>query len=421
MNKPELILPGGDLERVKVAFLYGADAVYVGLNKYSLRKTEVRFNIDEIKKAIDHAHSINKRLFVTFNIFAHNEHLGELESDLKRIARFEPDAFIISDPGVISLAQKVAPKVPIHLSTQANTINSESVRFWQKQGIKRIVLARELNLEEIKEIHKAAPTMELEVFVHGAMCISYSGRCLLSNYMIDRKANLGDCAQPCRWNYNILLEEKMRPGEYYPIEEAEGSTGIMSSKDLRLVRYLPEILKAGAVGLKVEGRNKSEYYLATTASTYREALNLIKEKKYTNKEKDRLEKELEKLNYRGYTTGFFFNDAKSGETIGDRKHRKDWEYLGIVSNYSSSEARSPQQNSSRQGSNNNLITVKNKITTGDKVEVLTPEGIFQDKIIKILDVARKEISEINPGRKNQRVNILLSGAYPANSMLRKRG
>ncbi|MDD5693406.1 MAG: U32 family peptidase C-terminal domain-containing protein [Patescibacteria group bacterium] len=425
MKKPELILPGGDLERVKIAFQYGADAVYVGLNEYSLRKAEVRFELSEVKEAIDHAHSLNKRLFVTFNIFAHNEHLKRLESDMKKVASFYPDAFIIADPGIVALAQKIAPNIPIHLSTQANTLNIESVKFWKKQGIKRIVLARELTLDEIKNIHTAAPEMELEIFVHGAMCISYSGRCLLSRYMTGREANLGDCAQPCRWNYrvysssdrekssdvnsshirshnNFFLEERMRPGELYPIEENENGTSVMGSKDLRLIRYLPEILEAGVTGLKIEGRNKSEYYLASTASTYRRALDLLKSSRYTEKDKKILEAELEKLNFRDYTTGFLFDDAKLGEVTENRRYKKTWEYIGIFTD------------------NKNEILVKNKIMTDDKVEVLSPHNIYQDIIIDIYDLTNNKMEEINPGAKEQKAIIKLSKNYSVNSILRKK-
>ena len=469
--KPELILPGGDLERVKIAFFYGADAVYVGLNRYSLRKTEVRFSFAELKEAIEYAHKLSKRIFVTFNIFAHNEQIEELKRDLAKVADYKPDAFIISDPGIVNLAQRFAPEIPIHLSTQANTTNVESVRFWEKQGVKRIVLARELSLEEIKEIHEAVPKMELEAFVHGAMCISYSGRCLLSAYMTGRKANLGDCAQPCRWNYrvyssndsekstddnssslhsnnNFYLEEKMRTGEYYPIEESEDGTTIISSKDLRLVRYLPEILQAGVTGLKIEGRNKSEYYLATTTYAYRRALKYIEQGNYRSIEKEILEKELEKLNYRGYTTGLLFSDAKKGETTDSRKHKKKWEYLGIVTKNqlpTTSQATPPAAIPSDRPNNLQVgrtveespkknflhpardtktigyeIIVKNKIANGDVVEVLTPEGVHEDKVISILDLSGKPLEEINPGKEDQKAIVYLSKTYPENSIIRRK-
>ena len=402
IKSSELILPGGDLERVKIAFEYGADAVYVGLNKYSLRKAEVRFDLAEISEAIAYAHKINKRLFVTFNIFAHNEHLEDLESDMQRISKFNPDAFIISDPGVFAISQRVAHRIPIHLSTQANTVNIESVKFWRKNGVKRIVLARELTLDEIKEIHKSVPEMELEIFVHGAMCISYSGRCLLSSYMSGRSANLGKCTQPCRWEYKIYLEEKKRPGQFHQIEESESGTNIMGSKDLRLIRHLTEILDSGVTGLKIEGRNKSEYYLATTAKAYKEALLLIKNGEYREKNKKNLEAELEKLNHREYTTGFIFNDAKLGEISVNRSQKKSWDYVGIVVE------------------KNNIVTVKNKLKVGDTIEILTPHKNHQEEILGLLDMNDHSLNEVNPGTKNQKALVKLSKMYPINSLLRKK-
>ncbi len=404
MINPELILPGGDIERTKIAFQFGADAVYVGLNEYSLRKAEVRFSLDEIKEAISYAHRINKRLFVTFNILAHNKDLSKLKSEMLKVASFKPDAFIIADPGIVSLSQQLAPEIPIHLSTQANTINIEGVKFWQKQGVKRIVLARELSLDEINEIHAAVPSIELEIFVQGAMCVSYSGRCLLSNYMTGREANLGNCSQPCRWDYNMYIEEKMRPGQYYPIYEESDGTFVMSSKDLRLIKYLPEIIDAGVTGLKVEGRNKSEYYLVTTASTYRRALELIKKHNYTLKDKNSLESELEKLNYRGYTTGFLFGKAKTGEISKKRTATKSWDYVGIVCD------------------KNNTILVKNKLKVKDKIEVITPDGVRSDVILDICDEKSKnnKLLEINPGSEDQKAVVTLTRIYPINSILRKK-
>lgn len=406
--KPELILPGGDLERVRIAFAYGADAVYVGLNKHSLRKAEIRFDIPEIGEAIAHAHSLGKRLFVTFNIFAHNQHLADIEKDMALVAKFGPDAFIIADPGVMQIAKRVAPDVPIHVSTQANTTNIEDVKFWHEMGAKRVVLARELTLTEISEIHAAVPEMELEAFVHGSMCISYSGRCLMSNYMTGRNANLGECAQPCRWNYNVYLEEKQRPGELFPAEEDENGTNIMSSKDLALVEYLPEILAAGVTGLKVEGRNKSEYYLATVGYTYRKALDLIKAGKYDKKAKAELRAELDKVNNRDYTTGFILDAAKKGETYEGRSPIRKWGYIAEITN------------DQLQITNANEVIVKNKISKGDKVEILTPGRLYQDEIITISDLDSHELDEINPGKTDQKAVITLTTRYPVNSFIRKR-
>lgn len=406
-NKAELILPGGDLKRTKLALDFGADAVYIGLDKHSLRKGGVNFTLAEIKEAINYAHSLNKKIYVTFNIFAHNKQLAQIEKDMKAIAKLCPDAFIIADIGLIQMAKRVAPFVPIHVSTQANTVNIEDVKFWRDIGVKRVVLARELTLSEIKEIHKAVPEVELEVFVHGAMCISYSGRCLLSNYMTGRKANLGECAQPCRWKYNVYLEEKLRPGEMFLAEETEAGTAIMSSKDLRLVRFLPEILDAGVAGLKVEGRNKTEYYLATTALAYSEALKLTNKNRYTEKDKKRLEAELEKINYRDYTTGFIMGQAILGETYPERSPIRNWDYVGQVTN------------TTDQTPVRHEVTVKNKIEKDDMVEVLTSEGVKKDKVVAIWDLKGEELTEINPGREDQKAIIELKAAYPFNSLIRK--
>ncbi len=399
--KPELILPGGDLERVKIAFQYGADAVYVGINKHSLRKAEVRFDVAEVGKAIEYAHSIGKRLFVTFNIFAHNYQLADIEKDMEAIAKFGPDAFIMADLGVIKLAKRVAPDVAIHVSTQANTVNIEDVKFWRDYGAKRVVLARELSLKEIKEIHDAVPDIELEAFVHGSMCISYSGRCLMSNYMTGRDANNGECAQPCRWNYNVYLEEKNRPGEYFPAEEDDKGTYIMSSKDLTLVEYLPEVLDAGVTGLKVEGRNKSEYYLASVGNTYRTALNAIEQNSYTDELKKELREELQKLNNRDYTTGFIFGDAKMGETYEGRAPIRKWDYIGQFID------------------DNGTIVVKNKISVGDKVEILTPNRTYQETVIEITDGNGNVLPETNPGKTNQRAVLKLRDKYPKDTFIRK--
>jgi putative protease len=427
-HKPELVLPGGDLQRAKIAFNFGADAVYVGLNKYSLRKGEVRFDIPEIGKAIDYAHSLNKKLYVTFNIFAHNEHLKLIERDLAKIAKLKPDAFIIADVGVMQIAKRIAPKIPLHVSTQANTTNIEDVKFWQSIGAKRIVLAREMTLKEIAAIHKAVPNIELEVFAHGSMCISYSGRCLLSNYMTGRHANLGDCAQPCRWNYRVkqlpidqslipndgvhsefFLEEKMRPGEYFPIEETENGTNIMSSKDLRTIEYLDKMIAAGITGFKVEGRNKTEYYLASTALAYREGLDLASANNYKQADKKRLSKDLEKIAHRGYTSGFLFGDAKEGETYEGRSPIQKWEYVGQIIN------------SQKPAANSYQIIVKNKIEEAMLVEVLTPTGIYLDQILEIV-VDEEVVSEINPGKEQQKAYLQLkSGNYKTGSLLRAPG
>lgn len=400
---PELVLPAGDRHRAGIALKYGADAVYLGLDRNSLRKAEIRFTEAEIKKTIIEAHDAGKRVFVTFNIFAHEGQLAAIKNDLKKLAAYSPDAFIISDPGIINLAKTVAPKVPIHLSTQANTLNSEALKFWARQGVKRVVLARETTLADIKMIRKAAPKMEIEVFVHGAMCISYSGRCLISATLTGRSANLGSCTQPCRWPYNVYLEDQTRPGELMEMKETEEGTYLMSSKDLCLIEHLDRLADAGVDAFKIEGRNKTDYYVATVASAYRRALNLLKNGKYTPSAKKELKVEMEGLTRRGYTTGFMFGDAKKGETYSGRQPIYGKKYLGFVS--------------AQHKPNWSTIVVKNKIETGKTYEVLTPEGVSEFQIERMKD-GSKNISEANPGTKDKKVIALTTIPLPCDSFIR---
>jgi len=429
----ELVLPGGDLHRVGIALEYGADAVYVGLSIHSLRKSEVDFTVSGIKKAIDLAHKSGKKIYVTFNIFAHEDQLSNIKRDLRKIAELNPDAFIISDPGIIHLAKELALNIPIHLSTQANTLNSESVKFWQEQGVKRIVLARETSLADIKKIKKSVPNMELEVFVHGAMCISYSGRCLLSSYMTGRSANLGACAQPCRWEYRLIqktkykiqkidnskinrksklenqnsrffLEEASRPGEYFELIEDSHGSYVMSSKDLCLIEHLDKLAEAGVDALKIEGRNKTDYYVAVTAKTYRRALNLYKKDKFTKKEKTVLKKELEQLAHRDYTTGFLFGEAKTGPTYNSRQPIYGKKYVGFVEKIHTD--------------NWCTVIVKNKIESGKIYELVSSNDNFVFRVAKIKD-GSKTIESISPGEKDKRVIIESDKKLIKNSFFRE--
>jgi len=403
MNKPELILPAGTLYKAKIAYMYGADACYGGLAKHSLRKAEVVFDFEDLKKAVNLAHSMGKKFYVTVNIFAHNEDIRVIIEDIKRIEEIEPDGIIASDPGVINYILKNT-KIPVHISTQANTTNWLSAKYWKEQGIKRIVLARELSLKEIEEINKKVPQLELEVFVHGAMCISYSGRCLMSAVMTGRKANLGDCAQPCRWQYKQYVEEKMRPGEFFLAEEDNRGTYIFNSKDLRLIEHLPEMVEAGVSSFKIEGRNKSEYYVATIARAYRKAINLIGNKDYNQKIKE-LVLETEAINYRNYTTGFIFGEAKKGEVFPERVQIRKYNLLGVLENYEENLAKMP---------------VRNNFKVGDEIEVLTPNKIYKETINKILDKNKKEVGVVSPGTKEHIAYIELKNKYPELSMIRKK-
>jgi putative protease len=285
-------MPAGNFDKLKYALMYGADAVYCGIPDFSLRMRVNEFDREILKEAVEYTHNLGKTIYVTVNTFPHKESIEKLKDYLKFLDKIKPDALIISDPGVIALTQELT-SLPIHLSVQANTVNAYSAKFWHKQGVERIVIARELNLEEIQEIKNVSPDLELETFVHGAMCMSYSGRCLLSNFMTYRDSNQGDCAQSCRWKYKVhqakktkseilrkeiktndfVLEEQLRPKEYYPIEEDENGTHIMSSRDLCLIEHLKDLYKTGVISFKVEGRSKTIYYVATIARAYRKAID----------------------------------------------------------------------------------------------------------------------------------------------------
>jgi len=272
MKKLELLAPAGDLEKLKIAVDYGADAVYFGGEMFSLRAGAGNLTVDEIREGVEYAHAKGVKCHMTFNIFAHNEDIEPLKGYLETIKDIPVDAFIVSDPGVMSLIKEIIPHAELHLSTQANMTNYVTANFWHQMGVKRLVLARELTMNEIREVRDNIPEeMELESFVQGAMCISYSGRCLLSNFMIDRDANRGQCAHPCRWKYKLV--EEQRPGEYYPVEEDERGTYILNSRDLCMIEHLPEIIESGIMSAKIEGRMKSVFYVATIVHAYRKAID----------------------------------------------------------------------------------------------------------------------------------------------------
>ncbi len=335
IKRLELLAPAGNINKLKTAIAYGADAIYLGIPDFSLRVRINNFNLKQIEEAADYARGHKKKFYITINIFAHNEHLKKLIPYLKFLKKIKPDALIISDPGIINLAKKYLPKTDIHLSTQANCTNLESARFWAKQGVKRIILGREVSLKEIKEIRKALPKLELEYFVHGAMCMAYSGRCFLSKLFVDRSANLGDCVQPCRWDFDLSryqLKAQRHDTVLELVEEKHGSY-LLNSLDLNLVKHLKELVSAGITSFKIEGRAKSDYYLATVCSIYGRALDLIArgiKGKELEKELRYLNSELEtKLVNRGYTTGFLLGE-KAGQNIVNSKNESNWEYCGQV-------------------------------------------------------------------------------------------
>ena len=358
-KKPELLAPAGSLEKLKIAFQYGADAVYFGGQSFSLRAAAQNFSYEEMAEGVKIAKEYGKKMYCTVNIMPRNSDLEKLAEHLKKLEEVGIDAVLVSDLGVFSLVQKYT-KLPIHISTQANTVNYEACNMWHKMGAERVVLGRECSLKDIIEVRENIPEdLELEVFVHGAMCISYSGRCLLSSYMAGRDSNRGACAQSCRWKY-CLVEEK-RPNEYFPIEEDQYGTYIMNSKDLCMIEHIPELMQAGISSLKIEGRNKSEYYVAIVVNAYRKAIDLY----YADPENYKLPKylldEMYKVAHRRYHTGFFFNEPMEEGLIYDtNNHVREYDVVALVLDYDKETG---------------LATCRqrNKFVKGDIVEILSPE------------------------------------------------
>ena len=361
MRKVELLVPASSLEVLKIAVIFGADAVYIGGEAFGLRAKAKNFSMDEMAEGIRFAHEHQVKVYVTANILAHNYDLEGARAYFKELKEIGPDALIISDPGMFTIAKEECPEIDIHISTQANNTNYGTYQFWQKQGATRVVSARELSLQEIKEIRANIPEdMEIESFIHGAMCISYSGRCLLSNYFTGRDANHGACTHPCRWKYAVV--EEKRPGEYLPVYENERGTYIFNSKDLCMIEYIPEVLGAGIDSLKIEGRMKTALYVATVARTYRKAIDdyLESEEKYrTNM--DWYKAEISKCTYRQFTTGFFFGKPDENTQIYDSNtYVNEYIYLGIIEEIDDRGLARIEQ--------------KNKFCVGDRIEIMKPDG-----------------------------------------------
>ena len=382
MIKPELLMPAGNIEKLKYAIKYGADAVYLGVVDFSLRamrKGEL-ITLDNLKYAIDTARSMGAKSYLTLNIFAFNNDIKALEECMERIVDSNPDALIISDVGIMRLAKKYMPKTDIHISTQANILNYEAVRFWQDMGATRAILARELPIKDVAEIKKKVPDMELECFIHGAQCVSFSGRCLLSDYMTngERKANSGNCSQPCRWSYKLV--EETRPGQYYEIEENEKGTHILSTKDLCLVKHLREMIEAGIDSFKVEGRTKSLYYVSATAKAYREAIDEVMK----NPEADMTPyfNELLKVGNRGYTTGFYLGEGypKDGYSYDISKGLAGADFLcefhGVEDGYYK-------------------IVTKNKFNKNEDIEIISPSEKFITQVTEIKNTKGEELELAN--------------------------
>jgi len=413
-KKIELLAPAGNFSKMKYAFFYGADAVYLGMPDFSLRTKINHFNESEIKKSAQYAHNLKKKIYVTINIYARNEHIFPIKKHLIFLRKIKVDGIIASDPGVISLVKKYLPGVDIHLSTQANTVNFEAVSFWKNLGIKRIILARELEISEIKEIKKKVPKMELEVFVHGAMCISYSGRCLLSQWMSGRNANLGDCSQPCRWAYfekQIGAEKKIKEMNFIDnqkkfeikAEEDRHGTYFFNSYDLNLIEHLSELVDAGVDSFKIEGRAKSVYYLAITARAYRKVLCSL-EKNFSQakmkKEINDQKKELKKLVHRGYTEGFLLGGDPLINFFG-KMEKSDWEFAGEV-----------------LGEKNgfNVLKVHNAVFLESEIEAITPQKNLKIKIEKILNENMEKVREAHGGH-NGKYYFKFSRILPEMSLI----
>jgi len=379
VKKPELLAPAGNLEKLKVAIIYGADAVYLGGENFGLRAGAKNFTLKQLAEGIKFAHDRGKRVYLTLNIIPHNEDLVGLPEYIAKLKELDLDAVIISDPGVLKIVKNIIPEMEVHLSTQASTTNYAAVNFWYEQGVRRIILARELSLEEIKEIiKKSSSDMKIETFVHGAMCISYSGRCLLSNYMVGRDANRGDCAHSCRWRYYLM--EETRPGEYFPVYEDEKGAYFFNSKDLCMIEHLPSLIEAGISAFKIEGRMKSSYYVATVVKAYRHLIDsyFSKPKEYFCDEK--WLDEIKKVSHRYFTTGFYFaNPGGKEQRYDSSAYIKTYDFVGLILDYNS---------------NNRIATIeqKNRIFVGDEIEIFGPDDdFFTQKIEKMWDEEGEEI------------------------------
>ncbi len=362
MNKPELLIPAGSLENLYIAINYGADAIYIGGEQFGLRAKAKNFSIEQMKEGIEFAHSKGVKVFVTANIIAHNEDVDQAESYFKELKEIGPDAVIVADPGMFMMVKEVMPNMEIHLSTQANNTNYASMKFWHDQGVQRVVVARELSLEEIARAKSEVPVdLDFEAFVHGAMCISYSGRCLLSNYMNNKDANKGACTQPCRWTYHLV--EETRPGEYMPVVENERGTYIYNSKDLGMIGHVDKLVKAGIDSFKIEGRMKTALYVATVTKTWRQAIDM-----YFDQPEDYFahidyfESEVRKCTHRQFTTGFYYNKPDSDQQIySDNTYTRSYTFVGKGLDYDSERGLAH-------------IQQRNKFVVGDRLEVITTQG-----------------------------------------------
>ena len=401
-KKPELLAPAGTMEKLQMALAYGADAAYLGGAQFGLRAFGGNFTNEEIRAAVNLAHGVGKKIYVTVNVFPHNDDLVSLPDYLRFLADVEVDAVLVADLGVFMLAREVAPQLPVHISTQANNVNWRTVRAWQELGAERVVLARELSREEIREIRRHTD-VELELFVHGAMCISYSGRCLLSSYFTGRDANRGGCAQSCRWKYALV--EESRPGECYPIEEDARGTYIMNSKDLCLLPYLDEVVDSGIDSLKIEGRMKSVHYVASVVKAYRMALDAcLTGTSY--KVREEWLTELEKVSHRSYTTGFFFGKTTEADQIyGSSSYEQTSDFVGLVRAYD-------------EKTKIAAVEQRNNMKLGQEIEIFQPVGAaFRQKLTEMWDTEGQEIAAAP--HPQQIIRMRMAQPVEVNSILRR--
>ena len=388
MKKPELLIPASSLEVLKTAVTFGADAVYIGGEVFSLRAKSKNFSMEDMREGIDFAHVHGAKVYVTANILAHNGDLAGVEEYFHELKKIGPDALIISDPGVFQIAKEICPEIEVHISTQANNTNYRTYRFWHSLGAKRVVSARELSMEELKELRANIPEdLEIETFIHGAMCISYSGRCLLSSYFTGRDANQGACTHPCRWKYAIL--EETRPGEYLPVYENERGTYIFNSKDLCMIEHIPELIEAGIDSFKIEGRMKTALYVAVVTRTYRQAIDdyMTDEALYRSR-MNYYKEEIAKCTYRQFTTGFFFGKPDHDTQIYDSNtYVKAYTYLGLIG-----ESRNDGFYSLEQ---------RNKFSVGEKIEVMKPDGQDVEVTVRAMTDAEGQSMESCPHPKQK--------------------
>ncbi len=414
MKEVELLAPAGSLEKAKIAFMYGADAVYVGTAKLSLRS---RASVDEdsLDETIKYAHSLGKKVYVALNIYASDLDYDEIEKQLYRLKEIKPDGILASDPGVIDMINQICPEIDLHISTQANTVSLHSANFWRRFGAKRVVISRELSKERIEYIMKNKPEdLEVEMFIHGAICYAYSGRCYLSHYLAGRNANCGDCAQPCRWQYNLVASETNNPDSKINLDFDEKGTYLFSSKDMCLIRQIPTIIEMGLDSLKIEGRLKTDYYLATVVRAYRNAIDDYKKLKSEGKESEydytKYLRELEKVKTRGLSE-FYFSDSNNQDIhdFDGKSENLEYEYGARIDE--------------KLDNNIYIAEIKNKLSIGDRLEILLPNSIEECtfNIEELYDIKNgKAIEAVNPGVKGQQVKIKIPYDLPIGTIIRRK-